>query len=176
MNSTDKIAILALGVSIFAVILSYIFFLKTDELAKKGFNRGYRPYIVGLNYAQQKADSIINHPNIVQIRVFNAPAKMKIKYLSYFIKDNDKEILLFEQPTVPTDFVYPLDKNEILIISNRNIITHENMLQLLPKKVIRKLRIEYEWISDSSDKYFFESIYEYDPLQQYWALIKQDAN
>jgi hypothetical protein len=48
--------------------------------------------------------------------------------------------------------------------------------KLSPKKLIRKVHIEYTWLAKSKDSYYFESEWEYSLKANDWVDIYQKAN
>jgi len=178
MNTSDKLAFAALGISIFTAIFACYSFLKTDELSKNAFNRNYRPYLVAANfsYIDQKDGLMYPNMNILLIRIFNAPALVSSKKLSFYVRDNDTDTLLFEHPEYKDELLYPLDNSQYSINTDANTISHSLAEELYPKQIVRKVRIEYQWISDSTLKYFFQSDFVYDIKKRDWNIITQSAN
>ncbi len=177
MKTTDILAIFAVILSFAALFFSWYSFYKTDELSKNAFNRNYRPYIEAINFSAENKDSLmVPDMNVIKIQVSNAPGLVTSKKLSFYIRDNEADSLLCEDPIRKDELFYPSDKNQYTMIVGDEIISHEIAKKLLPKILIRKIRIEYEWISDSSLKYYFESEWKYNIKQQGWDIIYQKAN
>ena len=62
------------------------------------------------------------------------------------------------------------------ISTDLKTISHELAVKLYPKKLIRKVYIEYTWVSKSDDKYFFKSESQYNIAKHDWDDISQTAN
>ena len=177
MNTTDKLAFVAIGISIFTFIFSWYSFSKTDELAKIAFNKNYRPYMTASNFSFLNKDNLaIPAMNVIMIKILNAPAFVTSKKLTFYIRENNIDSLLFEHPDYNNELIYPLDNTQSTIGTDTNIISHSIAEKLYPKKIVRKIRIEYQWISDSDLKYFFESEWVYNIQKQDWDIISQSAN
>src|SRR6266702_1446812 len=153
MNTTDKIAIVALMISIIAAIFSVFFFLRTDSLSRNAFNRNYRPYVVASSYAYIRENVQIPEMNVVQIKIFNAPAFIVSKKLKFYIRSNNTDTLLFEHPDYNNELLYPTENTLNSISTAPEIINDSLSKSIFPKQLIRKIRIEYQWISDSALKY-----------------------
>jgi hypothetical protein len=178
MSTSDKLAFFAIGISIFTAIFSWYSFSKTDELSNNAFNRGYRPYVVAASFGfiDNKDGLLYPDMSVLLIRVFNAPAFVTSKHLSFYIRDKGRDTLLFEHPTYNNELLYPLDNTQNTIETDRKIICHSLAEKILPKILIRKTLIEYEWISDSTTKYYFRSEWAYNVYKKNWEVIKQSAN
>jgi hypothetical protein len=177
MNTTDKLAFAAIGISIFTFIFSWYSFSKSDELAKIAFNKNYRPYITAANFSYLNKENIaIPSMNVIMIKILNAPAFVTSKKLTFYTRENNIDILLFEHPDYKNELIYPLDNTQSTIGTDTNTISHSIAEKLLPIKIIRKIRIEYQWISDSDLKYYFESEWVYNVQKQDWDIISQIAN
>jgi hypothetical protein len=178
MSTSDKLAFAAIGISIFTFIFSWYSFSKTDELAKIAFNKNYRPYIVASNFAYINQQDGKYYPNmgVIMIKILNAPALVTSKKLTFYTRENNIDSLLFEHPDYKNELLYPLDNAQNTIGTAENIISHSISEKLSPKKLIRKIRIEYQWISDSDLKYYFESEWIYNVQKQDWDIISQNAN
>lgn len=177
MNTSDKLAFVAIGISIFTFIFSWYSFSKTDELAKIAFNKNYRPYITASNFSFLNKDNLaIPAMNVIIIKILNAPAFVTSKKLTFYTRENNLDSLLFEHPDYKNELIYPLDNTQITIGTDINIISHSIAEKLSNKKLIRKIRIEYQWISDSDLKYYFESEWIYNVSKQDWDIISQNAN
>jgi len=177
MNTTDKLAFVAIGISIFTFIFSWYSFSKTDELAKIAFNKNYRPYITASNFSFLNKDNLaVPAMNVIMIKILNAPAFVTSKKLTFYTRENNIDSLLFEHPDYKNELLYPLDNAQSTIGTDINILSHSIAEKLSPKKIIRKIRIEYQWISDSDLKYYFESEWIYNVQKQDWDIISQSAN
>lgn len=177
MNTSDKLAFVAIGISIFTFIFSWYSFSKTDELAKIAFNKNYRPYITASNFSFLNKDNLaIPAMNVIIIKILNAPAFVTSKKLTFYTRENNLDSLLFEHPDYKNELIYPLDNTQSTIGTDINIISHSIAEKLSNKKLIRKIRIEYQWISDSDLKYYFESEWIYNVSKQDWDIISQNAN
>lgn len=177
MNTTDRLAFAAIIISIATFIFSWYSFSKTDKLAKTTFNKNYRPYITASNFYYLDNNNLaIPAMNVVMLKIMNAPALIKSKKLKFYIRENNIDILLFEHPDYQNELIYPLDNSQYTIGTDQSIISHTIAEKLYPKKIIRKIRLEYQWISDSDLKYYFESEWEYNVQKQNWDIISQDAN
>jgi hypothetical protein len=177
MNTTDKIAFFALGISIFTAIFSWFAFSKTDELSRNAFNRNYRPYITASNFAYLNKDNlVIPVMNVIMIKLLNAPAFVTRKKLSFYTRENNIDTLLFEHPIYKDELLYPLDNTQNTITTSDSIVSDSIARNLLPKQLIRKIRIEYQWISDSTLRYYFESEWIYNSEKRDWDIIYQRAD
>lgn len=178
MNKTDILTLSAIGISFLALLLSYYSFSKTDELAKVAFNKNYRPYVVAASFAyiDQKDGNYYPGMNVIIIKTLNAPAFITTKKLMFYTRENNIDSLLFEHPDYNNELIYPLDNTQNTIGTDLNIISHSIAKKLSPKKIVRKIRIEYQWISDSNLKYYFESEWIYNDQKQDWDIISQSAN
>ncbi|MCG8806447.1 hypothetical protein G1K75_12375 [Tenacibaculum finnmarkense] len=177
METSDKLAFFALGISIMTAIFSWYSFSKTNELSKNAFNRNYRPYVSALNFSYINDDNLMTPDmNTLLIRILNAPAFVTSKKLTFYTRDNNGDSLFFEHPEYKNELLYPLDNTQNTMGTGNKIISQEICEKILPKKLIRKFRIEYEWISDSSLKYYFESEWEYSVVKRNWQVVSQTAN
>lgn len=178
MNTTDKIALLALVIAFASAIFSWVSFSKSDELARISFNKNYRPYVVAGSFAyiDQKDDKYYTNMNVVLIKTLNAPASMTNKKLTFYTRENNIDSLLFEQLDSKLELIYPLDNTQITMSTGDNIINNTIAKNILPKELIRKIRIDYQWISDNTLKYYFESEWKYNLEKQDWDVISQSAN
>lgn len=177
MNTTDKLALAAIGISVIAFLFSWYSFHKTDELNRNAFNRNYRPYISASNFSFIDKDNLMKPlMNVVMIKILNAPAFVTSKKLSFYIRENNKDIILFDHPDYKNELLYPLDNTQCTIGTDTSVISHQIAEKLSPKTLIRKIRIEYQWISDSSLKYFYESEWQYSIVRHDWDIIYQNAN
>ncbi len=177
MTTTDKLAFAAIGISVFTFIFSWYSFSKTDELAKNAFNRNYRPYVTASNFSYlNKENILVPAMNVVMIRILNAPAFITSKKLIFYIREKNTDTILFEHPDYKDELLYPLDNTQNTIGTDTNIISHSMAEKLSPRELIRKIRIEYQWISDSTLKYYFESVWKYDPKKHDWDIISQTGN
>ncbi len=178
MNTSDKIAFIALGTSMVTFLFSWYSFYKTDRLSKSAFNRNYRPYVLAGNFAyiDQKDGKYYAQMNVLMIHVLNAPAFVTSKKLTFYTRTNNMDILLFEHPDCRDELLYPLDDTQHTIGTNTNTISHEIAQQLFPNILIRKARIEYQWISDSTLTYYFEAKWKYNLEKQDWDIVYQKAN
>ena len=179
MSSADKLSFVAVGISIFAAIFTWYSFIKTDEMAKNGFNRNYRPYICAANFASINPSDNQYYPvmNTLMIKNYNAPAFVTKEILSFYSRDtNKKDTLLYNQPISTNKIYYPIDNFQITIGAEPSKINEQIATNILPNRLIRKYIVEYEWISDSSLKYFFESEWEYNVQKKDWDIIYQKAN
>jgi hypothetical protein len=178
MNTTDKIALFALVIAFASAIFSWFSFSKSDELAQIAFNKNYRPYIsaASFSYIDQKDGKSYPNMNVVLIKTLNAPASMTNKKLTFYTREKNIDSLLFEQLYSNLELIYPLDNSQITISTGDNIINNTIAKNILPKELIRKIRIEYQWISDNTLKYYFESEWKYNVEKQDWDVISQNAN
>lgn len=177
MNTTDKLAFFAISISVMTAIFSWYSFSKTDELSKNAFNRNYRPYITASNFSTINKDNLmVPNMNVIMIRILNAPGFVTSKKLSFYIRDNETDTLFFEHPIYKDELLYPLDNTQYTISTGDKIISYDIAKKLFPKILIRKIRIEYQWISDSDLKYYFESEWIYNVQKQDWEVFSQSAN
>lgn len=178
MSISDKLAFTAIGISIFTALFAWYSFSKTDELSKNAFNRNYRPYMIANNFSfiNQADGKMYPDISILIIRVLNAPAFVTSKKLTFYARENGSDSVIFEHPDYKNELIYPLDNSQYTIGTAPEHINHKIAQDLLHKKLIRKVRIEYQWVSDSSLKYFFESEWVYSIQKQDWDIIYQDAN
>jgi hypothetical protein len=72
--------------------------------------------------------------------------------------------------------MYPLENAIFTLTSDSSIINRNRAKEILPSDFIRKIRIEYQWISDSTLKYVFESEWKYNIDAQVWDVVYQKAN
>lgn len=114
--------------------------------------------------------------NILSIRITNAPALIKCKKISFFIRENNVDKVLFEHPEYKNELAYPIENNQITIETGIEVISHIKAVECSPKKLIRKVHIDYTWISDNKETYFFELESEYDIISKGWKSIKEFAN
>lgn len=178
MNTTDKIAFFALGIAIFTALFSWFSFSKTDELSKNAFNRNYRPYILAGNFSSinQKDGKLYPNMNVLITKVLNAPAYVNSIKLAFYVRESDSDVLLFEHPEYKNQLYYPVDNAQNTISTDTNTISNDLAQKLSPKILIRKVRIEYQWISDSTLRYYFESEWKYNTQKQDWDIILQNAD
>lgn len=179
MTISDKLlSIAAIVISVLTFFFSWYSFYKTDKLSKTTFNKNYRPYITSGNYAYKDPNDGNVHPvvNMLMLKIFNAPAFVTSRQLSFYTEENNIQTPLFEQPKYESEYFYPFDNVEYSIGTSDSIISHQIAQNLYPKTLVRKIRIEYEWISDSTLKYFFEAEWKYNLEVHNWDVIYQKAN
>jgi len=177
MNTTDKLSFIAIGISVMTAIFSWYSFSKTDELSKNAFNRNYRPYITANNFSYINKDNLmVSDMNVLMIKILNAPTFVTSEKLIFYTRENNQDIVFFEHPDYKNLLYYPFDNNQITINTDRNILSHEIAEKIFPKTLVRKVRIEYQWISDNTLKYFFESEWVYNIKNHDWDLISQNAD
>jgi hypothetical protein len=178
MNTSDKISGLALVISAIAGLISWYSFYKTDELGREGFNRNYRPYLTAMNFAVLKKEDNKYYPkmNIVLIRPLNAPAFVQSEQVTFYKSTKNGDSLIFANPVYENQLLYPLENTQHTITSDSSLINHETAKHFSPGLLIRKIRLEYQWISDSSLKYYFESEWQYNLESHDWDPIYQRAN
>ena len=178
MTTSDKLSIAAITVSVLTFFFSWFSFYKTDKLSKTTFNKNYRPYITASNFAYIDQKDGLMHPNmnVLLIKVLNAPGLITSKKLSFYIRENNTDQLLFEHPEYKDVLLYPLDNSQYSINTDTNTISHSLAQKTYPKQLIRKVRIEYQWISDSTLNYFFEGTWKYNLEKHDWDIISQSAN
>ena len=176
MTTSDKLSIGAIIISVLTFFFSWYSFYKTDKLSKTTFNNNYRPYITASNFAYIKDGVMYPNMNVLLIRILNAPALVTSKKLSFFIRENNTDQLLFEHPEYKDELMYPLDNSQNTINTDTNTISQSLAEKIYPKQLIRKVRIEYQWISDSTLKYFFQSDFVYNIQKHDWDIISQSAN
>ena len=159
MTTSDNFSIAAIVISVLTFFFSWYSFYKTDKLSRTTLYKNYRPYIVASNFAYIDTKDGLMYPNmnVLFIRIYNAPAFVTSKKLAFYIRENNKDKLLFEHPEYKDELLYPLENSQYTIGTDTNTISHSLAEKLYPKQLIRKIRIEYQWISDSSLKYFFQS-------------------
>lgn len=178
MILSDKIAVAAFIIAGLSFAFSWYSFYRTDKLSKTAFNRNYRPYVTAANFAyiDKNDGKIYNDMNTLIIRILNAPALITSKKLSFHTSENNNDILLYEHPVFSQELVYPLDNSQNTIYTDTNKVSQKLATEILPKKLIRKARIEYQWLSDSALKYYFESEWEYNITNNYWDIVMQNAS
>jgi len=178
MNTTDKLSFIALDISITTFCFSWYQFSKTDELNKVAFNKNFRPYVSAMNLGvlNKKTDVQETPINYIIIKILNAPALITSKKLNFYIRENNIDSLIFEHPEFKDDLMYPYDNTQYGIGTDSKFITHEYALSIGDKTLIRKIRIEYQWISDSSLKYYFYAVWKYNNKDKTWVNIYQKAN
>ena len=178
MNTSNKIALWALIFSVIALLLSWFTNYKNNELSKKSFNKNYRPYVTAASFAYRNENQLlVPVMNILIIKIFNAPSYINSKKLSFFtIDDKGNENLLFEHPEYKGEILYPIESTQYTINTDTNKISHNIAVALQPRKLIRKVKIEYSWISDNKDIYIFESTWEYNIDKHDWDVLNQHAN
>jgi hypothetical protein len=159
MTTSDKISIFALGISIFTAIYSWFTFSKTDELSRNAFNRNYRPYVNAASYSYLKDGRVIPQMSVIGIKVYNAPALMTFKHLRYFIKSSEGDSLLFDELDSTSQLIYPIESSETIMTTSDTIINEAVAKSIAPKELVRRIWIEYRWISDTTSKYFYQSVW-----------------
>jgi hypothetical protein len=178
MNTSDKIALLAVILSFIALGLSWFTHYKNNELNKKSFNKNYRPYVTAASFSYLNDRQLLTPAmHVLIIKIFNAPAYISSKKLSFYTVDvNGHETLFFEHPEYKGEILYPIENTQYTINTDTNTISHEKAIAIQPSKLIRKVRIEYSWISDKTDTYIFESTWEYNIDKHDWDVLNQKAN
>lgn len=176
LKMSDKLAIIAVFISVVTLALTYYSFQKSDNLSVSAFNRNYRPYIGAFSYSFIKDSSTYPQMNVLMMKIFNAPAYITKKQVSFYSREGGKENLIFKHPNYKGELMYPFDNTPNYIFTDIKIINHDIAVKILPRKLVRKVRIEYQWISDNSLKYFLESEWEYNLMKSDWDIIFQDAN
>lgn len=178
MDSSNKIAIVAVVLSFLALGLSWFSFYKNNEFNKKSFNKNYRPYVTAASFSYlDENQKLMPMMNVLIIKVLNAPALIKSKKLEFYTVDNNgNEKLLFEHPEYKGEILYPVDGTQSTINTDTNTISHSIAINIQPKKFIRKLKIDYSWISEKKDTYFFESDWIYNIEKHDWDVLNQKAN
>lgn len=177
-TNSDKIALSAIVISILTFGFSWYSFYKTDKLSKTTFNKNYRPYLAASNFAYTDPKDGKYYPDmrVVICKVFNAPAYVTSKQLSFYLRTKNEDSLIFQHPEYKNELCYPFDNAQYTINTVNEKITNDFAKVSYPNILIRKLRIEYQWISDSSLNYFFESEWSYDLESHDWVIISQKAN
>jgi len=177
MNTSDRLALVAIGISIFAMIFSWYTFSKTDEMAKVGYNKNYRPYVAAVNFSFANKDGVLEPVmNTVMIKIFNAPALITSQKTVFYTREDNVDTLLFRQPEQENYIIYPFDNNQVTSTVSVEIVSHSLAEKILPKVLVRKIRVDYQWISGNNEKYFFESESVYDVRNHAWTDINQSAN
>jgi hypothetical protein len=178
MKLADFIAVFALTVSCLAAWLSWYTFNKTDRLARDGFLRNYRPYIMASNFAYINKDDGKWYPkmNILMVKVLNAPALITNAKMGFYRRQDNKDSLIFQQPDTKDYLIYPVDGYQFTLTTEDAIMSPARAKNILPALLIRKVKIEYQWISDSTLQYEFEGEWKYDLEGQNWVSIYQNAN
>jgi hypothetical protein len=178
MKLPDFIAVFALIVSSLAAWLSWYTFNRADKLAHEGFLRNYRPYLVGSNFSYINKDDgkYYAQMNILMIKVLNAPALITCGKMGFYKREGDKDSLIFQQPELKNYLIYPVDGYQFTLSTEDAVMNPEIAKKIAPATLIRKVRLEYQWISDSTLQYFFEAEWKFDVNAQNWSTIFQKAN
>ena len=178
MANSDKISVFALIVSLGSFFFSWWSSCNNDKQSEKAFNKNYRPYISASNFAQNdpKSGMYINDIQTTVIKVFNAPAYIRKVSLQFYIRSNNQDSLLFAQPEINDEYFYPIENTQFTLFTDTNIVSDYKFQRLQPKEVIRKIKIDYEWISDNTQKYFFKAEWIYDRRAKNWLPMPQQAN
>ena len=178
MTIPDKLSVAAIIISIGTFFFSWYSFYKTDKLSRTTFNKNYRPYITAGNFAyiDQKDGKYYPQMNVLIFKVFNAPSFVTSRKLSFYARENNTDSLIFEHPNYESELFYPFDNSQYTIGTDEKIISHQVAQKLYPKTLIRKARVEYQWISDSTLKYFFEGEWKYNLEKHDWDIISQSAD
>jgi hypothetical protein len=90
-------------VSLLAALFSLHTFFRNGQLAHEGFRRNYRPYVL---------------PNVLMIKALNAPALVTSVKLSFYIRLDNIDALIFQQADVNKTLVYHLDNNQFNLVSD----------------------------------------------------------
>jgi hypothetical protein len=133
METSDKLAFLAIGISVMTALFSWYSFSKTDELSRNAFNRNYRPYISALNFTYINKDGLfVPNMNVLMIKIFNAPAFVTSKKIIFCTRDGNNDKIHFEHPEYKNELLYPIDKNQITINTSREKISNELAKEIQP--------------------------------------------
>jgi hypothetical protein len=176
MILADLFAGFAVLVSILSACISWYTFDKTDELTHQGFIRNYRPYLAAGNYSYLLNDTMYPQVYRLMITLYNAPAFIKTEKLAFYKRGQGLDSLIFEHPTYGNFLWYPLANGQNTIETDPKVINDLLAKKIYPDTLIRKLRLEYQWISDSSLNYYFDAEWRYDMGRQDWISIYEKAD
>ena len=110
--------------SVLALVISIYVFFDNFILAKRGFNRNFRPYLFAINYGykDEKSQMLIADTKHLLIIVVNAPAFIISQKISFFVRDknnNEEWITDIENKNIT---IYPTDKTQHTMGAELNII------------------------------------------------------
>lgn len=178
MEISDKLSLLAIVISVLSFGFTWYSFYKTDRMSNITFNKNYRPYVAASNFAfiDQRDGKYYPDIRVLIIKPFNAPAFITSKKLSFYITENGAEKVYFEHPEYKNEILYPFDNAQYVINTGDEILNPSIADKLSAKNLTRKVRIEYQWISDSTLKYYFEASWKYSFIEKNWTLISQSAD
>ena len=168
----------SIGLSILAMIISIYVFFDNLILAKRGFNRNFRPYLFAVNYGYKdetthllKADT--KHLLVV---VVNAPAFITSQKITFYARDknnNDEYITHIENKNIT---IYPTERTQHTMGAELKITNDEMLDKIKDGQLIRKIHIQYTWIDKHDSSYFFKSEFKYITEIKYWQPISDEAN
>lgn len=132
MTTSDKIASVAVLVSILAAVFSWIIFRRTDKLARNGYLRNYRPYVAGANFGYIDKNDGKWYPqmNVLMVKTFNAPAIVTSIKLSFYAREDNNDSLIFQQPETINCLLYPFESQQFTLTTAPKIINGEIAQQI----------------------------------------------
>lgn len=139
----------------------------------KQFKKTSRPFAWLIDFSTlNNQKQLINHPDTFATVVSNAPAKInKAKYEFYHLLGNKKNIVHSHDEENFVRFPSAANTQSTYTVPN-----FQTILAQLPNGITlhRYLRIDYSFLS-GKEKYYFEILSKYNPSQQRWETIKEDA-
>ncbi|HTK21731.1 MAG TPA: hypothetical protein VL442_19575 [Mucilaginibacter sp.] len=178
MTASNIFSTISVLLALVAVLISYISYKDSKQIAKDGFNRNFRPYVSANNFSSIVPGTNTFRPdmNVLSLNVINSPANIKSLKISFYIREiGHPDQLLFSHPIYHDLLIYP-NLGQRTISTSLNTISNDLALQIRPRVLIRKVFIEYTWLSNSTDVYFFKLESEYEIASQNWQELHQEAN
>ena len=104
----------------------------------------------------------------------NAPAKIINEEYTYYILENNSRTQISNTQKYEGKIIYP---SAIIQITRTAIIDLAGEISKLNdnQDILRKVRIEYEWLSHDKE-YYFEGEWKLDKTDNAWKEIYQKAN
>jgi hypothetical protein len=156
------IAIFALGVSVYAVLLT-----------RRAFIASHRPYVWGSNYGVIDPDkkTIIPIPNRVNYRVKNSPARIirtevKINLnMESLLVHTENNLVRF--PDEASEWSFTIGEKDFKKIMNRS---DEDK-----SKLVRLISLEYSSLGGGKI-YYYKLQQSFNPIENQWKDISEEAN
>jgi len=174
-TTSDIIAGISGFIALFALFLSIISTIKTNNLAKKDFLLTHRPFVWVDNFGYLNNQNIIVNPiNKVMYMIINSPAKFHNETIEYYIIDNLNNKTVIESQELSDIIRYPSDKSQY---TNTSGLVTDQIAQGLAnnQEMERVINIEYSWLS-SEKKYTFYAKWRLNKQDMNWQTVEQNAN
>jgi hypothetical protein len=137
------------------------------------YKRSIRPFVYACNFRAKvsEGNNVIEMPNMIAVRVHNAPARIQQLDIKIILNENaifhltKKNLLIY--PDESADWNWDIKKDIFEWIMNRS--------DSEKSKLIRKVTIDYSSL-DGYKKYYFKMEQSFLIDQNQWGIISEDAN